>query len=131
MARFTSAQRRYNLRVVGFSVGYVLLLLVAAWLFNHRPPTGPLAYAVAVLPALALLGVVWAMGRYLSEESDEYVRMLETRKSLVATGFMLAVTTVWGFLQAFDLAPRVDLYWAAVLWFGGLGLGGCVQALRR
>ena len=131
MMKFNAAQKRYNVRVLALSAAYAVLLVGAVWVFRTQAPTGVPAYALALLPALPLLGVFVAMGRYLAEEQDEYLRALEARKALIATGFMLAVCTVWGFLQSFELAPRVDLYWAAVLWFGGLGVGSCVQALGR
>jgi Kef-type K+ transport system membrane component KefB len=131
MSRFNQAQRRYNKRVIGLSLLYALFLVSAVWLFRHDRPSGALAWLVAILPALPLFGIFVAMGRYLVEESDEYLRAMETRKSLIATGFMLIVTTGWGFLQSFELAPHVDFYWAAILWFAGLGVGGCVQRLSR
>jgi hypothetical protein len=126
-----AAQRRYNKRVLLLSVAYAALLFGAVWLFRVERPAGPAAYALALLPALPLVGIFAAIARYLVEEQDEYIRMVEIRKSLVATGFMLTVTTCWGFLQSFDLAPHVDFYWAAVLWFAGLGAGSCVQRLLR
>jgi fluoride ion exporter CrcB/FEX len=131
MPKFNAAQKRYNKRVLGLSVVYALLLVGAVMIFNRDHPAGPLAWLLAILPALPIVGIFAAMGRYLVEESDEYLRAMETRKSLIATGFMLTVTTCWGFLQSFDLLPHVDFYWATVIWFGGLGVGSCAQALRR
>ncbi len=131
MPKFNAAQKRYNKRVIGLSVVYALLLVGAVMVFNRGHPAGPLAWLLAILPALPIVGIFAAMGRYLVEESDEYLRAMETRKSLIATGFMLTVTTCWGFLQSFDLLPHVDFYWAAVIWFGGLGVGSCAQALKR
>jgi fluoride ion exporter CrcB/FEX len=131
MFRYNEAQRRYNRRVIGLSLAYAALLMGSVWVFRHSRPQGPVAYGLAVLPALPLVGIFVAMGRYLVEEGDEYLRSVEIRKALIATGFMLAVTTVWGFLQSFELVPHVDFYWAAILWFGGLGLGGCARLFSR
>lgn len=131
MLEFNPAQRRYNRRVLALSALYAILLVAVSLVFRAHRIVGPAAYLLAILPALPLFGVFLAIGRYLVEESDEYLRMIETRKSLVATGFMLVVTTGWGFLQSFDLLPRVDFYWAAILWFGGLGFGACVQKLTK
>ncbi|HEX8239149.1 MAG TPA: hypothetical protein VF574_05345 [Allosphingosinicella sp.] len=125
------AQRRYNYRVIGLSLAYAAALMGVSFVFRASPPAGPLAWGLALLPALPLVGIFLAMGRYLIEEQDEYLRAMESRKALIATGFMLIVTTCWGFLQSFDQVPRVDFYWAAILWFGGLGLGGCVTRLAR
>ncbi|HEY0411807.1 MAG TPA: hypothetical protein VGD66_01540 [Allosphingosinicella sp.] len=131
MLSFSPAQRRYNKRVIALSLAYAVALLGVVWVFRFYRPAGPLAWLLAILPALPLVGVFLTMGRYLVEETDEYLRAVETRKSLIASGFMLTVTTCWGFLQSFGLLPHVDFYWAAVLWFAGLGLGGCVQALTK
>jgi hypothetical protein len=131
MFNYNPAQKRYQKRIIALSLLYAAFLIGVTWLFRHSRPEGPPAWLLALLPALPLLGIFAAMGRYLIEEGDEYLRALETRKSLIASGFMLSVTTCWGFLQSFDLVSHVDFYWAAVLWFAGLGLGGCVQALRK
>ena len=125
------AQRRYNRRVLGLSLAYAGALIGVSLVFRDHPPTGPVAWALALLPALPLVGIFIAMGRYLVEEGDEYLRAVESRKALIATGFMLIVTTCWGFLQSFDQVPRVDFYWAAIIWFGGLGLGGCANRLAK
>ncbi|HEX8469072.1 MAG TPA: hypothetical protein VF620_14840 [Allosphingosinicella sp.] len=125
------AQRRYNHRVLGLSLAYAGALIGVSLVFRDSPPTGPVAWALALLPALPLVGIFLAMGRYLVEESDEYLRSVMVRQSLIATGSMLIVTTCWGFLQSFDQVARVDFYWAAILWFGGLGLGGCANRFAK
>jgi len=131
MSSRNPAQRRYSRRVLGLTLAYAGALIGVGFVFRSSPPTGPLAWALALLPALPLVGIVVAMGRYLVEEEDEYLRSVESRKALIATGFMLIVTTCWGFLQSFDQVPRVDFYWAAILWFGGLGLGACANRFAR
>ena len=71
----------------------------------------------------------YAIGHYLVDERDEYLPMLMVRQSLVASGFALSLATMWGFLESFDLVFHLDAYWVAVAWFGGLGLGQCVNHL--
>lgn len=127
--RFSPAQRQYNRRVLILSGCYGVLLIAVVWLFNRHLLSGPIAYLAALLPALPIIGVFAAMGRYLIEERDEYLRMLTTRQTLVATGFALSIATAWGFLESFEVAPHVDAFYIAVLWFGGLGLGSCVNSL--
>ena len=124
----TVAQRRYNRSVLLLSAGYALALFgVAAFFNNHPEPDGASAYLIAVLPALPLLGIFFALGRYLVEEADEYLRLLLVRQALIATALTLSVATVWGFLENFGLVRHVYAYAAAILWFGGLGLGACVN----
>ena len=123
----SSAQRRYNRRVLILSAAYGVLLIGAELAFKRRLIGPPLTYATALLPALPIVGMFAAIGRYLIEERDEYLRMLMVRQSLVASGFALSCATFWGFLESFDLVAHLDAYWDAVAWFGGLGVGACVN----
>ena len=125
----SSAWKRYNWRVLWLSLLYALFLLGAVYGFKHQLLAGPLAYVAAVLPALPIIGIFAAIGRYLVEEQDEYLRMLMVRQSLWASGFALSVATVWGFLENFDLVEHVDAYSVAIMWFIGLGLGAGINKL--
>ena len=125
------AQRTYQRRAVPLMLAYVAALALAITLHERLAPTGPIAVALAILPALPLIGVVWALGRLLVEEQDEYLRSLHVRQFMIATGFMLAVTCVWGFLETFELVPHVPMYWAFIIWCAGLGIGTLANELRR
>lgn len=125
----TSAWKRYNWRVIGLSLLYAGFLLAAVYGFKHKLVPGSVQYLVAVLPALPIIGIFVAIGRYLIEENDEYVRMLMIRQTLWASGFALSAATVWGFLENFDLVGHADGYWVAICWFAGLGIGGIVNKL--
>src|SRR6266550_5168983 len=125
----TPAWKRYNWRVVWLSLLYAIFLMAAVYGFKHHMLNGGLAYAVAVLPALPIIGIFAAIGRYLVEEQDEYVRMLMVRQTLWASGFALSLATIWGFLESFDIAGHVDAYYIAVAWFAGLGIGGMINKL--
>ncbi|MBU6269591.1 MAG: hypothetical protein KGN34_18750 [Sphingomonadales bacterium] len=120
--------RRYSLQVGGLMLLYGGALVAANSLV---PGAGSpaLKLAFAVLPALPIVGVFVAIARLITGIPDEYVRMLLVRQSLVATAFMLSIATAWGFAESFDVAPHVPAYYAAILWFAGLGFGGCVNAV--
>ncbi len=124
-----SAIRRYNVRVLWLSLLYTVLLCSAVYGFNRHLLTGPVAWIAGILPALPIIGIFVAIGRYLIEEQDEYLRMLMVRQSLWASGFALSIATLWGFLEAFDLVGHIESYYVAVLWFGGLGLGALANKL--
>jgi len=128
MAR-SPASRRYSKRVIVLSLLYAVALLGAVYGFKHHLLNGVIAWAVAVLPALAIIGIFAAIGLYLVEERDEYLRMLMIRQTLWASGFALSIATVWGFLESFELVPHIESYYVAILWFGGLGLGACANRL--
>lgn len=126
---FSPAQRRYNRRVLLLSILYVILLFFAVYLLSRDLVEGPLAYVVGVLPALAVSGFFWLMGRYLVEETDEYLRMLQIRQLLIATAIALTAATIWGFLEGFELVPHVVGYVWPVVWLGALGLGACLNVV--
>ena len=117
------ARRRYTFRVFVSMLGYLVTLSAAVWLVRDGDLTGPLAWVLAVLPGLCVVGVFWAFARLLIEEKDEYLRQLLVRQSLVATGFTLSIATVWGFLANFGQVPQMDTFYIAALWFIGLGVG--------
>lgn len=123
------ALKRYNRTVIGLSLAYMVALFGAEYVLGHGLLTGVAAYALAILPALPIVGIFAAIGRYLVEEQDEYVRMLMVRQTLWASGFALSIATVWGFLESFELVGHVESFYVAVLWFGGLGLGACMNRL--
>ena len=127
---YSLAQRRYNKHVLILSALYGVTLILVLSAFARHMISGPIAYFVGILPALPVIGIFLAVGRYLVDESDEYLRMLMVRQSLIASGFMLSVVTAWGFLESVDLVPHVDAYYAAVLWFLGLGIGAIANKLR-
>lgn len=129
MINSNPAQRRYTVSVLALSLAYMLILFGVMTFFKNSAPTGLSAYAAAILPALPIIGIFFAMGRYLVDEQDEYLRMLFVRQTLWASGFALSIATIWGFLENFDLVGHVDAYYAAVLWFGGLGIGSLMNRL--
>src|SRR5690349_653915 len=125
----TAAWKRYNWRVIWLSVAYAVLLIGAVYGFKHALVPVGLKYLVAILPALPIIGIFVAIGRYLVEEQDEFVRMLMVRQILWASAFSLSLATVWGFLDSFELVGHADGYYIVIAWFFGLGIGGVVNKL--
>jgi hypothetical protein len=122
------AMRRYLKRLTGFMLVYFALLFLAGYLFRHDPPHGLFAVALAILPALPIIGVVWTIFRLLAEETDEYIRMLFVRQTLFATGFCLTVMTVWEFLQNYDVVSHDSHgFGTTFVWFVGLGIGAALN----
>jgi hypothetical protein len=118
------AIRSYLIRLFVLMTIYIIALFAAVTAFKSHAVSGIAAYALAVLPALPIIGVFWAVMRLLVDEPDEFIRMMHVRQSLVATGFCLTVMTIWEFLQNFDLVPQGNGgFGAAFFWFMGLGVG--------
>ena len=131
MARYRSpAMRRYAFRVAGLMSCYLGAFAGTTMAFRRDLVEGPAAFALAILPALPIIGVFWAVMRLLVEEPDEFLRMLMVRQTLIATGFCLTVMTIWEFLQNFDLVPPGNGgFGAAFFWFVGLGIGAIYNRL--
>lgn len=126
------AQRRYNRRVLILMTGYaVILVSVISYAVAHGPLRGVLGVVLALLPALPVIGVFAAMGRYLVEESDEYVRSRFIQQALMATGLTLSLCTAWGFLENFGIVPHLYAYYAAILWFGSQAVTAGYICVKR
>ncbi len=124
-----AAARAYLRRFVPLMLGYAALVFVAPYLIWAWQAQGPLLWLIAVLPALPILGVFWIIGRYMIELRDEYLRVLEVRKALVATAFTLSVASIWGFLEIYADAAHLPTFYIPVIWFGGLGVGSLVNLI--
>lgn len=127
----TAATQAYMRRFVPLMALYVVLLIGAINVQRSVHPQGGFAVIVAILPALPLVGFVWAMGRLLIEETDEYQRMMHVRRALAATGFMLVVSTIWGFLETSGIVPHVPAWSAFILWNVGLLFAAFLPWTRR
>lgn len=121
---------RYNRRMLGASFAYVIGLGIALTLFRGQDVAKPVAALLALLPTLPVFAMIWAMARYVIDETDEYLRTRTVHAALVATGLLLAVSTFWGFLTTFDVAPAVPMWTAVPVWCVGLALGQLVNKVR-
>jgi hypothetical protein len=104
------AVKKYLYRFAPMMGLYVIFLFIAVWVFSRHHPTGLLAYALAVLPSLPIVGAIVVIGLYLGEEKDEFQRTVLIQSMLWAIGTTLSVTTVWGFLEDFVHVRHLDLF---------------------
>jgi hypothetical protein len=117
------AYRRYMRRIIPLTITYLLGILMANGLVPDRSGLSAVAIVVALLPGLCAVGWIWAMARLLIELDDEYLRMLEVRKFLIATAALLALTSIWGLLEAYTSVPRLPVFFVFPIWCLGLVLG--------
>lgn len=125
------AQRRYARRVTIAMAVYVVGLLGARYLIERGGVSEPLAFALALVPGLAVVGLFYAVGMLIVEQTDEFLRMLLVRQNLIAVGFALSLASIWGFLEAFDLVPHVAAFYIVVLWAVGMLLGAVVNRVTH
>ena len=118
--------RRYTMRFMPAMFGYVILLLLAVWYAKEAEPTGLVAWAIAIAPALPLLLAIRAIFLLPREEDDEYLRERLYRAYALATGGTLAICTVWGFLDMFSVVPHAEMWIAFPIWAVCMGLARCL-----
>lgn len=118
------AYRRYIKRMAASAAIYVGAVFLASHLLHKHGPTTVPTVAVALIPGLAVMAMIWVIVRLLVELDDEYLRMLEVRKAIFATGVTLAIASVWGLLEFYTDVPRLPVFWIFPIWCMGLGLGG-------
>lgn len=117
----------YRRRMGVALAGYLVALFAAARLLGHDGPVNALSLTIAAVPGVAVLGMIYAIARLLLELDDEFLRLLEVRKALVATGLLLSVAAFWGLLEMFTGVPRLPIFWGFPLWCLGLGVGSVVN----
>lgn len=127
--RTDPAFRAYLRRFFPTMALYVILVWASPFAIEATRATGPLLWGIAILPALPLMAVFWIIGRLLIELRDEYVRMLQIRQALVATGFAMSAASAWGFLEVYADAPHLPLFTVPILWFAGLLIGSIVNVV--
>ncbi|HLZ75562.1 hypothetical protein [Phenylobacterium sp.] len=129
---FKPSWRRYMLRFTAAMASYVAVLLAVDFAVRDGfAPPKPWLYLVALAPALPVAAVVFVVLRYLQEEEDEYMRMLNIQAYVAATGLTLTVCTGWGFLQDFAGLPRIALTQVFVIFCVCQGLTTGWTRLRR
>jgi len=125
------AQKRFFSRFAVAMLLYAALLIPTIFAFVHYRPSGLLAYGLAILPALPILGMLVVVGLYLAEEKDEFIRNMQIQSLLGGIGGTLALVSVWGFLENFTKVPRLELLLVYPAFWGFVGLSTAVVWLRN
>jgi len=125
----SAAKRRYQVRFWPIMIAYVGAVYGVTWLFNNQPPTGPEKFVLAVLPALPIVGILWAIGRYLIEETDEFLRLQQMIALLIATGLTLSFCAIWGFLEIYHVVDTIGVFNISWGYFAAMGAGNLIVRL--
>jgi hypothetical protein len=120
--------KRYFVRLGGFMMAYVVVLITGKMLANSGVPQWA-GIALALLTAAPICGVFWTIFRLLAECDDEYQQMLLVRQTLLATAFTMSIVTVWQFLEVYDVTTSGP-QWIGALWFAMWGIAAAVTRLR-
>jgi hypothetical protein len=126
-----AAQARYLTRVALLAALYILTFALLSLFRSEESLPYAVRVGLGILPGLAVIGIFWAIGRLIVEETDEFIRMLTVRQTLMASALALSAASIWGFLESADLVTHIDAYWYAVIWFAGLGFGAIVNRIQH
>jgi hypothetical protein len=110
------AARRYMARFLPAMLIYVAVFEAATWYYLRLHPTGLEAVLAGLAPSLPVLFAIRAMILFLKEESDEFLRSRMLESWSLATGLALALCTMWGFLDQFEVVPHLPLWAAFPIW---------------
>src|SRR5580704_12470384 len=95
--RFSPLQRQTT--VICATCLIFVAITELSWIdFVHADPKAPLAALFAVLCALPVVGIVFAIGRYLGRETDEFIRAVVVQSILWAFGMMMVIDIFLGVL---------------------------------
>jgi hypothetical protein len=124
-------KRRYLLRMAAAAALYLVSLFAADYLIEDVGVSDALAFALAVVPGIAVAGFLWAIAMHVAEQDDEFLRMLMVRQLLIATGIALTVASVWGFLEEYELVGHVESFWVFVIWCFSLPVGMIITRITH
>ena len=116
-----SPLQRRTMALFGANLGLTAVFSLATRdLFQQAHPSTLLVYLAAILPTIPVAGVVVVVSRYLTRETDDFIRMLVVQSLLWGLGITFVVDTYLGGLfahpQIFRLIPilNIDLFCVSV-----------------
>ena len=127
----TPASKRYQRRFLVTMSIYLVVLFAAILVVKHTRPHGWQLYTISVVPAVPLLAMLGALGVYLTEETDEYIRLITMRSLLVGTAVLLAMLVVDEVLRSISGAGALPPFTSWVTFFMAFGVAQAVQRMRN
>ena len=95
--QLSSLQRR-SIQICGANLTLIAVTELA-WIDQSKlSPHLALTYLFAILPAIPLIAIIVTVSRYLSRETDEFIRTLVVQSMLWSFGVIMVVDTVLGVL---------------------------------
>lgn len=104
------AERIVALQMIGGVIAYQLLRLACDHVLQGMPAGAP-RIALAVLPALPVLWMLWSLHRYLAR-ADELQRRVHMEALGVAAGVTAAISIVYSLLEHSAGFPHLPARWA-------------------
>lgn len=120
-ASAASPARAYGIGTAVSMSLYVLAIVVAEASDGQAWFEGPAGYVVALLPAVAIMGQLWAVMRLIAT-ADEYVRAVTLKRFVAAACLMMAAATCWGFLELYKGLAHLQAWYAYPAFWAFYGL---------
>ena len=116
------ASRKYIIRFSLASIAYVVGMSLAAIGYD-RFDAGPERAALALLPMVPAVAMVFIFRSYLKSESDEFQRYRLQQSTVGGLWFVLLLGVIYGFFQTFlpENLPHIHAWWVLPVWAVGMG----------
>jgi uncharacterized membrane protein len=123
-----AAKWRYQWNVVVAMLIYCVVVLICVKLLKHMPP-GPLRIALALLPAVPVVWVLWSVIWYL-RVADELQRRVHLESLAIAAGVTAFVSLTYGLLEQLGGFPMVTAWWGFIILDVVWGFTACILFRR-
>lgn len=124
-----TVRERYQITSFVLAALYIGGEFGASYLIREVGVSRPLAFALALIPCLAMVAVFYNNLRMMAAIKDEFLRMLAVRQQLIAFGFAMSVAIIWGTLQMYLLIRPFEAVFIVVLWAIGLAIGAAANRI--
>lgn len=114
-------ERRYLGEFAVVIAAYVAAVLGVEGYIHASHPQGAALTALALLPALPVLGVFVVMGRYIAA-ADEFVRAGVIKALLIGAALVFSGVTAWDFLRVYAGAQPIEPFVIVPAFFAAFGL---------
>lgn len=122
------SMKRYLGRMLGCSFGYLGSLFGVVAVIKSADPGLGLSALLAVIPALFVMGMLWAIWSFV-RETDEVQRFYITRSMMIGLFAVLAVSGSWGLMEmVVEGLPELPVFWMFPIFFAVMG---ATQFLNR
>ena len=125
-----AARARYFKIFIPAMLGYVASMFFAASILDKEAPPTLLSIILALIPALCILGWMWAQARFIAEV-DEFHRKVQIDALLVGLTMTLAICTAWGLMEMFSDVPALPIFNVIVVFAFCYGPASIVISRRR
>lgn len=126
----TPAARRYRRRSTIIAAVYIALVAANTVATHGYAAPVELLAALAVVSALPIIALLVALGIYLREESDEYVRDSIVMSMVFGLGALLSLSSLLGMLQFAGVVGPLPVFLAFPIWWAASGIARCVIGWR-